>query len=100
MKPLFFFRYVVPPKPDGPHAGRYGETYALCWIDAEGEREADQRARSSVAEAGWRIISLDESSPVFVEEVDREHPSYKFCVKAKQNGEHIFFVTGPQPKAN
>ena len=97
---MYFLKYKVLPALNGPHNGKYGETLALCWIAQPTQDNAEQRACKSVQEAGWSILSLEEAYPVALEDIDPQHPSHNFFLRARESGEYIFFVTGPMKKPN
>ncbi len=92
---MYFLKYETLPKPYVSRLEDFGATLALCWIDEPTELEADRRARNSITEDGWDILSLEEAYEVSLENCDPDHPAYSSFQRAREKGKYIIFVAGP-----
>ena len=65
---LYFFTYLARPKSGSESFESYGGAYVNCWIDADSEAQAAERASTAISQAGWVVESLEHSSVVTQED--------------------------------
>jgi hypothetical protein len=93
---LFYLCFEVTPKPDSPHAQRWGGAFVNCWIDRASFQKAERVARRHIEKQGWSMSKLDEAREIIVGEYDDEAPGKDYFEQALVDGEVFVFYTWPK----
>ena len=96
---LYFFTYLARPKSGSESSESYGGAYVNCWIDAESDAQATERASTAISRAGWAVESLEHSSVVTRKDYADDDEGLQYFEKALIDKEvYVFHTWPPDPQ--
>jgi hypothetical protein len=57
---IYYLQYEALPLPESEEFETCSGAYVNCWVDAASPEEAQRVTFAAIAEAGWRILSVEE----------------------------------------
>lgn len=81
--------------PEHAKHGKYGGAYVSCWIEREDFVLAEAVACSLIAESGWKVIRVEETSMVDDSTYDEDDENRKYYEQALIDKEVLVFHTFP-----
>ena len=92
---IFYIRYECIPTAESNDYKDTGGAFINCWVKAASIEAAKNMAENAISENQWKVLKLEESFPVTIENYIEEEELLEFYQQAEIDGEVYVYYSWP-----